>query len=125
MLEACSRSPLTHLELEGAVPLSRAIAEAVAAFCPRLSLLLLDYRKLSRPSDAVPASGAAAEYDYGCGQLLTLCGPRLQVLQLSGVHHWEAASYMALRSCTALKALALDAGVEANTCCHCQRYLGG
>ncbi len=111
MLEGCSRCPLTHLVLEGAVPLSGAVAEAVAAHCPHLSMLQLDHRQLSRPSDAVPTAEAAAEYDHGCSQLLTLCGPRLQVLQLSGVHHWKAASYMALGSCTALTTLVLDAGV--------------
>ncbi len=123
-LEACCASTLTGLELEGAVPLSGDVAGAVATRCPHLSDLILDYRKLSRPSDAVPATGAASKYDVGCSQLLTLCGPRLRVLLLLGVHHWKAASYMALRRCTALKGLALDAGVEENTC-GCEQYLGG
>ncbi len=105
-LEACSGSPLTLLELEGAVPLSGAVAEAVAAHCPRLSSLALDLWQLSRPSDVV------TEYDYGCGQLLTLCGPRLYGLCLVGVNHWNALSYMALRRCTALKELELDVGAD-------------
>ncbi len=124
-LEACCASTLTRLELEGAVPLSGAVAEAVATRCPHLSKLVLNYRKLSRPTDAVPARGAAAGYNYGSSQLLTLCGPRLRVLQLSGVHHWKAASYTALLRCTALTALVLDAGVEPDTCIRCERYVGG
>ncbi len=123
-LEACPGHSLSCLELEGAVPLSGAVAGAVATRCPHLSNLALDYRKLSRPSDAVPAREAAAEYDYGCGQLLMLCGPRLRVLQLTGVHHWKALSYMALRRCTALERLELDVGVPPESSC-CERYLGG
>lgn len=124
VLEACSGNPLTYLELEGAVPLSWAVAEAVAACCPNLSILTLDYRKLSRPSAVVPAREAASKYHFGCAQLLTLCGPRLRTLNLLGVHHWKALSFMALRRCTALTGLALDAGVEGNTC-GCEQYLGG
>ncbi len=73
---------------------------------------MVDYFQLSRPADAVPAREAQTEYDFGCGQLLTLCGPRLRVLHLLGVHHWKALSYLALRSCTALKELELDAGAD-------------
>ncbi len=124
-LEACSECPLQLLELQGAVPLSGAVAEAVAACCPHLSNLVLDHQRLSRPSDAVPARGAVAEYDYGCGQLLTLCGPRLRGLTLLGVHHWKALSYMALRRCTALTSLALDAGGIQFETGRCERFLGG
>ncbi len=123
-LEACSRFPLTHLVLEGAVPLSGAVAEAVAACCPNLSSLELNHLKLSRLSDAVPAKEAEAECDHGCSQLLTLCGPRLRELQLWGVPHWKAASYMALLWCTALKGLELDAG-DLPGSSRCGRYLGG
>ncbi len=101
------------------------MAEAVATCCPHLSNLVVDHRKLSRPSDAVPRGEAASEYDYGCGQLLTLCGPRLRELQLTGVHHWKALSYMALRRCTALKGLALDAGRIQHEAGPFERYIGG
>ncbi len=124
-LEACSGNPLTRLVLQGAVPLRGAVAEAIAACCPHLTNLVLNYRKLSGPSDAVPAKEAEAEYDHGCVQLLTLCGPRLRGLTLLGVPHWKALSYTALRSCTALKRLALHAGDHPADTCGCERYLGG
>ncbi len=115
---------MTDLVLEGAVPLSGAVAEAVAACCPNLSYLSLDHWQLSRLSDAVPAREAAAEYDTGCVQLLTLCGPRLHLLLLQNVHHWKAAAYMPILRCTALERLELDVGVPPESSC-CERYLGG
>ncbi len=110
VLEACSGCPLTRLELQGAVPLSGPVAEAVDTCCPQLSGLCLNHRAFPGPSKAVPGSEAATVYDYGCGQLLTLCGPRLRELQLLGVHCWHALSYMALQRCTALTGLVLEAG---------------
>ncbi len=93
------------------MPVSRVVAEAVEARCPQLSSLRLNHG--ARPpglSAAVPGGEAATEYHHGCVQLLTLCGPRLRELRLVGVHDWRDLSYMAMRNCTALTALVLEAG---------------
>ncbi len=109
-LEACSSCPLVDLRLEGAVPLSGAVAEAVEACCPQLARLTLDHQISSRPVREALRGEAASEYHYGCVQLLTLCGPRLRELRLRGVQCWQPMSYMALRRCTALVTLELEVG---------------
>ncbi len=49
-------------------------------------------------------------------QLLILCGPRLDSLQLmGGVQHWPSVTFTALRHCTALTALELEAGFKEQT----------
>lgn len=124
MLEACSGCPVTKLVLEGAVPVSSVVAEAVQARCPQLSTLHLAHRTLNRRADAPPQGQAATEYEYGCVQLLTLCGPRLAELRLLGVQHWMALPYMALRRCTALTTLAVDAGLYEQFLGNTEPYLG-
>lgn len=111
-LEACSGCPLSRLELEGAVPLTGASAEAIEAFFPQLSSLVLDHMKSRRELGRQPTEEEEAEYHFGCAHLLTLCGPRLKELQLFGVQRWQASSYMFLRRCTALTKLDLEAGWE-------------
>ncbi len=123
-LEACSGRPLTRLELEGAVPLSGAVAETVATCCPQLEGLRLVHKPTGALADGAPSEEEAFEYDYGCGQLLTLCGPRLRGLQLLGVHHWQALSYMAMRRCTALTSLELEAGLREKPFFHHGPYIG-
>ncbi len=114
VLEACRACPsLTCLRLEGNVPMSGATALAVEACLPHLDSLCLsntgDYIRASPP--AGQRRFDAAEYDAGCVQLLTLCGPRLRELQLlGGCNRWAAVSWMAVQSCTALTRLELEAG---------------
>ncbi len=110
-LGACSPCPLSRLELRAAVPLSGAVAEAVEACCPQLDCLTLD-AKYGRHMQEALRGEEASEYHLGCVQLLTLCGPRLQRLSLllQKFHHWQPLSYMALRRCTALVSLELEAG---------------
>lgn len=56
-------------------------------------------------------SPEAAKYYHGAEQLLAMCGPRLHSLQLvSGVHQWPSSAFRALRRCTALVHLELEAG---------------
>ncbi len=105
-LEACQSCPLSRLELRGAVPLSGAVAEAVEACCPQLDCIHVQH---DCPHSWVERTGeAAAAYNGGCVQLLTLCGPRLRELRLLEVHGWQPVSYMSLRRCTALVSLELD-----------------
>ncbi len=111
-LEACSSCPLVDLTLGGAVPLSGAVAEAVEACCPQLARLTLDHGVLSWPLHKALRGEEASEYHYGCSQLLSQCGPRLRELRLLGVQCWQPMSYMALRRCTALVSLELQAGKE-------------
>ncbi len=92
------------------MPLSGAVAEAVEACCPQLARLALDYDRVSR-HEALRGE-EASEYDYGCVQVLCLCGPRLRELRLLGVKCWQPLSYMALRRCTALTSLELGADVR-------------
>ncbi len=110
-LEACSGCPLSRLELQDDVPLSGATAEAVEACCTQLSGLHLTDVLCRLPPEGPRRGAAAAEYHYGYSQLLTLCGPRLRELCLTGMgtEHWRALSYMALRRCTALTRLELQA----------------
>ncbi len=110
-VKACSWHSLHRLELRGAVPLSRAVAEAVARRCPQLADLRLVHRPPGRTADAALSGEAAAEYDYGRSQLLALCGPRLRELQLLSMEteQWWALSYMSLKWCTALTRLELEA----------------
>ncbi len=110
-MKACSWHSLHRLELRGAVPLSRAVAEAVARRCPQLADLRLVHRPPGRTADAALSGEAAAEYDYGRSQLLALCGPRLRELQLLSMEteQWWALSYMSLKWCTALTRLELEA----------------
>ncbi len=110
-LEACSGCPLSRLTLTGAVPLSAATAEAVAACCPNLSDLHLTDVLLCLPPEGPRRAEAAAEYHYGYSLLLTLCGSRLRELHLSGMEAepWPALSFMALRQCTALTKLVMEA----------------
>ncbi len=124
VLEACSGCPLASLFLEGAVPVSSVVAEAVQACCPQLSTLHLAHRTLNRRADAPPQGQAAADYECGCVQLLTLCGPRLTELRLLGVQHWLALPYRALRRCTALTTLAVDAGLYERFLGKTEPYLG-
>ncbi len=93
------------------MPLSGAVAEAVGACCPQLSSLHLTGVRCHLPLEGPHRGEVAAEYHYGYSQLLTLCGPRLQELCLTGTgtEHWRALSYMALRRCTALTRLELQA----------------
>lgn len=66
---------------------------------------------LCLPPEGPRRAKAAAEYHYGYSLLLTLCGPRLRELHMSGLEaeRWPALSYMALRQCTALTKLVMEA----------------
>ncbi len=126
-LAACSGCPLTRLELHGAVPLSEAVAEAVHACCPQLASLCLDHQTLLPAyvfRGAKPDGGPEA-YHHGCVRLLELCGPRIRCLQLRGVYGWRTMSYMALRHCTALTQLEMEAGFRSCKDLSVERYTGG
>ncbi len=112
MLEALSGSPVTSLTMSGGVPLSGAIASAVASCLPNLKGLALVFRwEENDLPHGDPNAEPASQYFYGAMQLLTLCGPRLRELGLvGGVRHWPGMTFQALRCCTALTLLEVEAG---------------
>ncbi len=93
------------------MPLGAPMAEAVAAHCPQLSGLHLKGVRCGLPPEGPRRAEAAVEYHYGYSQLLTLCGPRLRELCVTGMgqERWPTLSYMALRRCTALTKLEIEA----------------
>ncbi len=111
-LQALGGSPVTQLVMSGGVPLSRAVASAVANAFPSLVNLFL--RFLCDDNDLPQGDrhgDAAAQYYYGAIQLLALCGPRLRELELlGGVQQWPTVAFQALRECTALTRLEVEAG---------------
>ncbi len=113
-LAACSGCPLSRLVLEGAVPLTGSTAEAVLACCPHVTSLTLDHERyggaLVRGESAeAPNEADHAEYQYGCIELLSRCGPRLTHLRLWGMDRWPALLYKYVQRCTALASLELGA----------------
>ncbi len=114
-MEALSGCPATTLLLMGGVPLSGAVASAVAGSLPCLTSLSLNFGWAANDlPQGESDTGAASEYYYGAMQLLALCGPRLRELQLcGGVQHWPALAFQALRHCTALANLRVEAGRKA------------
>ncbi len=111
-LDALSGSPVTTVAMSGGVPLSRAVATAVASALPSLVGLRFSFEwEENDLPQGHPNGEAASQYYYGAMQLLTLCGPRLRELQLlGGVEHWPAVAFQALRECTALTRLEVEAG---------------
>ncbi len=109
MLKACADCPLNTLHLAGCVPHATAVSEAVAACCPRLTKLTLDY---DYNDFSGQAKGADIEREYTAGvvSLLQLVGPRLRELEVAGsAHHWAPQCFDALSHCTALTRLDLPA----------------
>ncbi len=106
---SCAVSTLT---LSGGVPLSDDLAAMIDSTFPSLeNLNIYPHWKENDLMDGDPNGGPAAQYCYGILQLLTLCGPRLRRLQLiDGVQQWPAVAFQALRKCTGLTMLALEAG---------------
>ncbi len=113
VMQALSGSPVPALTLIGGVPLSLAVAEAVHSSLPSLKELVLDFawRENDLPAGRGDEDEDVAQYYYGAMQLLTLCGPRLTDLRLlGGVQDWPALAFQALRQCTALTSLQMEAG---------------
>ncbi len=108
-LAACSGCLLSRLELWGAVPVSGALAEALAGCCPHLACLCLDLSQSHVPQEGEASRAAAAECPNSVMQLLERCGPQLRALRLYGVRSLPPLSYDSLRVCTALAELELDA----------------
>ncbi len=111
-LAACSGCPLSHLVLEGAVPLTGSTAEAVLACCPHVNSLALDHEQyggalVREEWAAAPNEADPAEYQYGCILLLTHCGPRLTHLRLWGMDRCPALLYKYVQRCMALTSLEL------------------
>ncbi len=109
------------------MPLSGAVASAVAGALPCLTHLGLDYEGRENDLPQGQRDGeAASEYYYGAIQLLTLCGPRLRELHLcGGVQQWPMVAFQALGLCTALTLLKLEAGPKVVNISHGKRaYLG-
>ncbi len=111
-LGSVSGCPVTDLRLSGGVPLSSAVASAVASLVPGMSNLCLYFQE---PENDLPQGDRdgeqASKYYFGAIQLLTLCGPRLRKLGLwGGVQHWPGMTFQALSLCTALRELELEAG---------------
>ncbi len=120
MLEALPGAPVSTLVLYGGVPLSGAVASAVASSFKCLTDVRFDFRwgENDLPHGA-PDGDGASEYYYGAMKLLALCGPRLTGLRLNGgVQQWPMLAFQALRECTALTRLELDAGRKETDGCH-------
>ncbi len=112
MLEACSSCPVTSLELHRGIPHTEATSRAVAAYCPHLTKLTLnyDYEANDLPSRA---GGVRAEVEYAAGvvSLLQLVGPRLKELGVAGsAHQWAPQCFDTLSHCTALTSLGIHVG---------------
>ncbi len=107
-LAACSCCPLSRLGLEGAVPITGSTAEAVSTCCPHVTSLTLDHERYGGALNKyVVHSHALVEYQYGCIELLTHCGPRLTHLRLWVMDRWPALLYKYVARCTALTSLEL------------------
>ncbi len=112
MLAACCSCPVTSLELHGGIPHTTAVAEAMAACCPQLTRLMLDYEfevnDLPKRSGGPPT---VEEYAAGVVSLLQLVGPRLKELEVAGsAHQWAPQCFDALSHCTRLTRLAVIVG---------------
>ncbi len=126
LLRACAchrRVALRSLNLVGDVPLSVKAAEAVAAACPQLTSLSLDCaswhdctagaeeRRQGDEQGQGQQEAARGSCCLGVVQLLSCVGPRLRQLEvLRSAHHWPAEAWGALRHCTGLTSLAVEAG---------------
>lgn len=110
-LAACSGWRLSRLVLEGAVPITGSTAEAVSTCCPHVTSLTLDHERHGGPLKRyVPyPSYASMEYQYGCIELLSHCGPRLTHLRLWVMDRWPALLYKYVERCTALTSLEVAA----------------
>ncbi len=111
VLDAIRSFPLPHLELIGVVPISVAVADALAACCQHLTMLTVDCDRVDQqlPDDQQEGPGS---YQAGIPLLLSLLGPRLRELAvLGGAQHWPTEAWGALRHCTGLTSLAVEAGV--------------
>ncbi len=102
MLDGLSCCPLTSLELTGGIPHSESVSKTVAARCPRLTELTLDYESNDLPGQADGANGA---YAAGVKSLLRKIGPRLRKLTVKSAQGWPSEGVSALRVCTALTSL--------------------
>lgn len=113
---------LRSIKLVGGVPLSVTAAEAVAAACPQLTSLSLDYAPWTDSSAGADAGRQCDEQDQGAQaahsssclgvqKLLVGVGPRLRELHVTcSAHRWPAEAWGALRHCTGLTALTVEAG---------------
>ncbi len=111
VLDAVHDCPITSLDLVGGVPLSVAVSTAIGAHCQQLKTLIIDHNEwaseLAYGAEEAPHSSCAA----GVVRLLTDVGPRLRELEvLRSAHHWPAEAWGALRHCTGLTSLAVEAG---------------
>ncbi len=125
-LGAVRSCPLPRLTLFGGIPSSPAIATAVADCCRHLKQLSLVYSPW-HDDLAYSDSQKQADQGYSMGvvQLLTGVGPRLRALKvLNSAHHWPAEAWAALRHCTGLTSLALEAGVRDMPPAKSEMYLG-
>lgn len=108
VLEACSSFPPTALTLVFGIPHTTAISKAVAACCPHLSELVLDY-----VHNDLPGEGASDTEEYAAGvvSLLREAGPRLRKLQVENCNAqgWPPEGMSALQCCTALTSLCFTA----------------
>lgn len=88
------------------------MAEAVATCCPTLTKLTLDFAVWCNdlpPKDS--GEEAANAYTAGVVRLLSGVGPRLRELRVvRSAHHWPVEAWGALRHCTGLTALTVEAG---------------
>lgn len=107
-LAACSHPSVTMLGLEGAMPLSLQIINAMSTLSPNLTTLSLSFSDNDLPGPAeAPMYGAAVHH------LMFALGGRLQQLQLLHVHDWPLSAFVGLRhACTALTKLEIMAGDE-------------
>ncbi len=102
---------VSTLALSGGVPLSERLATVIDSTFPNLTQLsIYSYWEENDLTDGDPNAEAASEYYYGAMQLLTLCGPRLRELLLTHGVQWPTVAFRALRKCTGLTGLTLEAG---------------
>lgn len=112
VLNAIRGHPIPTITISGSIPTTVAVADAMADACSHLQKLTIVYPPWY--NDLPPENGGdvgANAYAAGVVQLLTVVGPRLREMRVTrSAPHWTAEAYEALRHCTGLTSLTLEAG---------------
>ncbi len=111
VLDAIRGYPVPAITICGSIPTTAAVAEAMAEACSHLQTLTLVYSPWYNDLPAKDGGEEAANaYAAGVVQLLSGVGPRLRELRVTrSAPHWPTEAYQALRQCTGLTSLTLEA----------------